>query len=147
MIERTFDTPLVQSILGTPTLLRRSGAKTEKIFNPELQTNIFYLVAIEQGEVMGLIVFHAQNAGCYQGHVNYLPKHWGKSLEKYTKEAIAWMFTHTDCMKIFAFIPDMYPEIKRHALLSGMKKEGALIDSYYIDGTTYSQTLMGITKP
>ena len=147
MIERTFDTALVQGILSTPTLLRRSGVKSEKVFDPELQTNIFFLVATEGDDVMGLVVFHAQNEGCYQGHVNYLPDHWGESLERYTKEAIAWMFENTDCRKIFAFIPSMYPEIKKHALLAGMTVEGNMIDSYFIDGMTYSQTLMGIAKP
>lgn len=146
MITRTFDTPLVQEILSHPKLLRRSGSKAVMVFDPEQQQDLYYLLAIEGAEVLGLIVFHQQNAGCYQGHVNYLPNHWGKGLEKYTKEAISWMFENADCRKIFAFIPARYPEIKRHSILAGMEVEGILKSSYRVDDTVYSQYIMGVSK-
>ena len=146
MITRTFDTPLVQGLLSSPKLLRRSGSKAVKVFDPESQKDIYYLLASKDDEVLGLVVFHQQNAGCYQGHVNYLPEHWGKGLEGYTIEAINWMFNNTDCEKIFAFVPDRFPEIKRHSLLAGMKVEGVLEDSYRIGNDVYSQTIMGMSK-
>lgn len=146
MIERTYDTPLVQKILSHPTLLRRSGSKTEMVFDPELQRDLYYLLAIEGEEILGLIVFHQQNPGCYQGHVNYRPMYWGHKLEKYTKEAIEWMFVNTDCEKIFAFVPDRYPEVKKHSIAAGMKVEGTLEQSYRVGEKVYSQSLMGISK-
>lgn len=146
MITRTFDSQLVQKVLGHPTLKRRSDIKNLGIFDPENQKDLYYLIVSEGNEVLGLLVFHPQNRGCYQGHVNYLPRYWGSGLEKYTKEAIEWMFTNADCEKIFAFIPDKFPEIKKHSIKAGMVEEGLLTNSYRVGDDLYSQTIMGISK-
>jgi len=149
MIQRTFDTDLVRAILSDPELKKRAGDGIEvDIFDPDKQRHIYYLlVADDNIEIIGLLVFHVlNNPIMYEGHLNYLPEHWGLSLEKYTIEGCQWMFNHTDCQKIIGFAPDYYPEVKRHALKAGFIEEGYLSQSIMYNNKLTNQTIMGVAK-
>ena len=151
MIERTFDTALVRSIIGNTELFKRSGCTESKVnlkfYDPENQPELIYLTPIRKGVVIGVTVFHVfNNSFCYQGHINYLPEYWGTWLVGYTKEAINFMFNNTECTKIIAFAPDYYPEVLRHTLRVGFTVEGYLKNSTLSNGKLDNQTLISIEK-
>lgn len=145
-IERTFDTELVRSILSNSRLKLRIGAPVEA-FDPSSQKDIYYLSCVNGNDVLGLVVFHPFNTiDCCQGHVNYLPKYWGSALHEYTKLAIKWLFDNTHFIKIVALIPDYYPLVLKHALASGMQKEGYLQNSVISNGKPDNMTLLGVDR-
>jgi len=148
MIKRTFDAELVRSIIGNKELHKRAGKHIPvEAYDPETQKEMYYLSVEKEGEVIGVIIFHIFNhAICYQGHVNYLPEHWGSGLAKYTREAIQWMFDNTECLKVIALAPDSYPEVLKHAGKSGLVTEGYLRKSIMVNGKLDGQTILGIEK-
>lgn len=146
MIVRTYNTSLVQEIMSNTILLDRSGANDASVFDPYSQEDIYYLIPCVDKEVLGLIVCHKLDTYKYQGHVNYLPRYLGKDLYKYTAEAIEWMFSNTECEKILALCPDVYPEVVAHCEASGMMKEGYIVNSTRINNELTNETLMGISK-
>lgn len=147
MIERTFDTELVRSILGEEKLFKRTGICELESFDPKNQPELIYLIPKRKGVIIGVTVFHMFNNNfCYQGHVNYLPEFWGSWLVGYTKEAVKFMFDNTDCTKVVAFAPDYYPEVLQHTLRVGFKVEGYLKNSTLSNGVLDNQTLISIEK-
>ena len=146
-VERTYDTALVRSVFSSRRIkLRITGAKVED-FDPENQEGLYYLSCIRDGVVIGIVLFHPFNSfDCCQGHVNYLQEYWGEDLHEYTKKAISWIFENTDFIKIVALIPDFYPVVLKHALASGMRKEGYLENSVISNGKVDNMTLLGIDK-
>ena len=147
MIERTYDTSLVRSILSNETLRERGGKYVPlESYDPENQKELIYLLAKED-EVLGVILYHVFNHPiCYQIHVNYLPQFWGSGLIKYTNEAIDWIFTNTNCLKVIALIPDSYPEVLKHAEKAGLQLEGYLRHSTMVNNQLDNQVLMSIDK-
>jgi hypothetical protein len=147
-IERTFDTELVRSIMNDEELLKRSGDNLmAEVYDPDKQRDIYYLLPKYKGKPLGVLVCHVFiSTICYQGHVNYLPKYWGKNLEIFTREAIKWMFENTDCRKLVSLAPDSYPEVLKHAVKCGLKKEGYLKNSVLSNGQLDNQTILGIEK-
>lgn len=136
-------------MLSDELLMERAGCHDLEIYDPENQTDIHYiLIQDNDGHELGVIVFHAvDNPWCAQGHVNYLPKYWGRNdLHEHTKEACQWIFDNTDYIKILGFIPEKYPQVLGHALNAGLVEEGTLRNSIMIDGKPYNQTIVGLSK-
>lgn len=148
MIERTFDTELVRSILGDEILRERGGKYVPlNAYDPELQKEMIYLSVKRNDEVIGIILYHVFNHPiCWQIHVNYLPEHWGSGLSVFTRASIQWMFDNTDCQKVVALIPDCYPEVIRHSEKVGLSTEGYIRDSIMINDKLENQVLMGVSK-
>jgi len=122
IIERTYNSKLVRSILSNPELLKRSLADNVKRFDPKKQTDIIYLLVIKNDEIIGVNVIHRlNNDTCAQIHVNYLPEFWGTGLAEYTKITLDWVFECTDFKKVMCFAPEYYPEVEKHALQCGLK--------------------------
>ncbi len=148
VVERTFDDYIVREIIGNKELHKRAGSYIPvEAYKPSEQKDIYYLIAYSENEAIGVIIFHVFNSPiCYQGHVNYLPDKWGTGLESYTKKAIDWMFTNTECKKIVALSPDSYPEVLKHSIKSGLMVEGYLKKSTMVNGKIENQTILGIEK-
>lgn len=147
LIERTYDTSMVRFILSEEELLKRSCANSIDVFDPEIQENIIYLLVYVNNMIIGVNVFHMfNNDVCAQGHVNYLPNFWGTGLEKYTKLSIDWIFDNTDYKKIVCFAPEYYPEVEKHASLSGLEVQCTLKNSSSKNGKLFDQKLMAIDK-
>ena len=134
--------------MGDAELHNRAGKYVEADkYDPENQREIYYLLASSNDTPVGVLVYHViDNPIMYQGHLNYLPKFWGTGLEKHTIEACRWMFNNTDCQKIIGFAPDHYPEVLKHAIKCGFRKEGYLSNSVLSDGNPDNQTIMGLSK-
>jgi len=146
-IERTYDTDMVRFILSEKELLKRSCAVSVDIFDPENQKDVIYLLVYVNDSIVGVNVFHMfNNEVCAQGHVNYLPEFWGSGLEKYTKLSIDWIFENTEFNKISCFAPEYYPEVEKHAALSGLKVDCVLDKSTLHNGILMDQKLMSINK-
>jgi hypothetical protein len=56
------------------------------------------------------------------------------------------MFENTGFIKIVALIPDYYPLVLKHAIASGMRKEGYIENSVICNGKVGNMTLVGIDK-
>lgn len=148
MITRTRDTELVRGILSSDGLrVKVLGDYSVDIFDPETQDGMYYLLAENEIEPVGLIVCHGvDNPSMFQIHINYLKKYWGTPLIDYSIEASKWMFENTDCEKLIGFIPDAYPLVKKHALQCGYEIEGYLRKSVRIRGTLFNETIVGLCK-
>jgi hypothetical protein len=147
VVERTFDTALVHSIISNPKLRAASYGTPVEAFDPNSQPEIYYLACYRGEAVIGLVIFHPFNSlACCQGHICYLPEYWGTPLFCITALAIRWIFDKTQFIKIVALIPDRYPLVLKHALHAGMKKEGYLVNSVISDGKPDNMTLLGINK-
>lgn len=146
-IERTYDTELVRSILSDKELLKRAGALPVEAYDPENQHDIIYLLPKADGYPVGVIVLHYFSSPvCFQIHVNYRPELWGSGLTKYSKMALDWVWDNTEAIKVVAFAPDQYPEVKKHAERCGMASEGYLKGSTLHEGNKVNQHIMGVSK-
>lgn len=148
MITRTRDTQLVRSILSSEGLkVKVLGDYPVEIFDPENQDDIYYLLATNNDDPVGVIVCHSiDNPLMFQSHINFLKKYWGTDLTSYSMEAARWMFENTICEKLIGFIPDPYPLVKRHILKCGFKVEGYLEKSVRIHGELVGETIVGLCK-
>jgi RimJ/RimL family protein N-acetyltransferase len=78
-------------------------------------------------------------------HFAALPELWGKTLDV-AREAIAWVFNHTQYVKIIGFTP----ECNRMALVfgkrCGFKEEGIIEKSFMKNWTLYDMIVVGLSK-
>ena len=146
-IERTYDTGLVRSILSEPELLKRAGGLPVDIYDPANQSDIIYLLPQIEHDPVGVTVLHYFSSPiCLQIHVNYKSDMWGKNLNRFSDMALDWVWNNTDAVKVVAFAPDCYPEVKAHAEKSGMKSEGYLKNATRYDGELINQHIMGVSR-
>ena len=126
LVRRTFDAAEINPILNDPSVFRFAAAQGDQALN------IAPVLADERNVVLmadrGYVLFHWQAPGVYQVHTNFL-----KATRKYSgpgtyvlnacRAAYRWMFTQTDCVTLFTWIPAHNRAAAMFAPLGGWTKE------------------------
>lgn len=89
--------------------------------------------------------FMPYNYVMYEVHINILEAARNASSIEAVARAVDYVYETTPCVKMVAWVPDLYDNVYRFCLLFGMGVEGVVPESYMKDGKLYSQKLMGGT--
>lgn len=100
-----------------------------------------YVLMPNEGSVL---IFVPYNEAIYNVHIAFLPEYRGKKAVRATKEAFAWVFSETPCMKIIGFESASRKEAIRFIGLLGVDREGLLKN---VDGKGTDMVVFGYCKP
>ena len=108
MIERCFDLRRVKRLADWDLCISR---------------RLIYLVEVEDGEDVGVIVF-VPTPGGFMTHVELGKKCRGTRAAQIVRDCFKWVFTHTDAETIFADIPVPFRRVHFMARHVGMRFDG-----------------------
>jgi hypothetical protein len=139
-VVRRFDTRSIRVSRGTPPQIRRSfdAKEINEIVNhpdifphvtvpgvefidvgPQLEDPRNVLLMTEGGGIFCLW----QDFGIYECHIHFLKPFRGVNAILAIEEASKWMFTHTDCLTLWARVPENEPNVEACAANVGMSRE------------------------
>jgi RimJ/RimL family protein N-acetyltransferase len=144
--ERTTDYALVRAVFTHRT---QYGAMTDD-FSPapeDFQVNtdprIWYVLARENGRVLGVFTLLGQNTVLYEIHWSLLPCAWGRRTVPATTGAIAWMFAHSPARRIIGAIPAYNRLAIKLARRVGMREFGVNPRAFQKHGELHDLVLLG----
>lgn len=146
--ERSRDFALIRRIVTEPRSYR--AASDDRTPSPEdfvlnESEAVWYVIARDAGELLGLFAFTPQNAVCWEIHCCLLPAAWGRSAEA-LRGAIAWVFANTECRRIVGSTPAYLRLAVKMAAAAGMEPYGINRRSFLRGGMLHDQILSGIGK-
>lgn len=148
--ERTRDLAPVRAILTHPAIWRHvideSGPEAQN-WQPCNNPGIWYVLAYDGEQLLGLYAFYPQNAVCYEIHTAFLPSAWGPSTRAAGLAIWDWIWAHSPALRIVASVPADNPLVLRYAERSGMTRHGLNTASFLRGGKLHDQILLGISKP
>lgn len=103
MIHREYDARVINEIINHPEVRPWLGGFGTLDLSPGLaDTRNVLLMA---GETGGLF-FHWQEPGIYEVHTQFLPENRGLAAFGAAREAVDWMFSHTDMCELWTKCPE-----------------------------------------
>lgn len=140
-LQKTINLDLVKRILTTPGLYEEIKEDGCLDINPDSHST--YLIAYEENEILGLIVYHSINSITVQGHINILPQYWGKRMDEVAFKSFEWLKENSTCQKIIAMIPEQCPQVLEASKRYGFQEEGFLKNSILRKGILQGQHIVG----
>lgn len=153
MIERTFDTALIRSVVEHPEILPQIHDGAEQMAVP-MHASIYYLapkieVGLDPGMIenhmVGVVAFIPVNSATWNPHIAILPQYRGRGTEV-MRSGIAWMFENTACEKLVAYPPSFKVAMIRVFEKCGFRTEGMSPASFRWKGELHNRVLMGLEK-
>jgi RimJ/RimL family protein N-acetyltransferase len=147
--ERTNDMELVRKILAHPRLwdhMTDDFCPTREEFTPVNDPLVWYVLATDGPDVLGLFLFSPQNGICWDAHVCILPHAWGARAQQAVRGVIQWVFDTTPCRRIVASIPEYNRLVLRFAERAGFEVFGVNRRSFQKNGRLQDQIMLGISK-
>ena len=115
-------------------------------FSPREDEAIWYVLAREGVEVLGLFALAPQNELCWEIHTRLLPEAWGPRALAALEGVIQWTFANTPCVRLVTTIPIYNRLALRYGDRAGFQRFGVNPNSWMKDGVLHDQVLMGISK-
>jgi len=115
-------------------------------YKPAIVESCYWLLVIDDGEVLGAYFLHPHNMVTYEIHTCLLPAAWGKKAREAAKLVLSWMFANTGCMKVITNVPENNERAFAYAKRAGLSVEGINKSSFMKNGELLNQKMMGITK-
>lgn len=148
--ERTFDYELVKRIVTHPRIYPHVAddfaAKPEDWQATE-NDSIWYVLAKECAEVLGLFIFIPQYAICWDVHTCLLPLSYGAKAKEAGKGIIEWIWANTPCLRITTVVPEYNRLALKFAQASGLICFGVNPKSYMKNGKLWNLIQLGLSKP
>lgn len=138
---QVFDLNLVKAILSTAGLYEE--IKDDGATSLDPSTNSTYLVAYDDKEILGLIIYESINSITVHGHINILPKFWGKRMDEIAFKSFDWLKQNSRCQKIIAMIPEQCPQVLEASKRYGFTEEGFLKNSILRKGILQGLHIVG----
>jgi len=104
---------------------------------------IFVLMPNE-GSVFAFVPY---NEHLFNVHLGILPEYRGKVAIAACKDAFAWMFANTDCIKIIGLESVKHRAAIRFITSLGVDREGTLKGACYHNGVSTDMAVFGYCKP
>ena len=145
----TQDADLVREILTHPKLYRRmsdDGCPAPEEFYPEISENLSYILAIDQGRILGLFLFHPHNAVTFEVHTALLPHAWGPAAVEAARGVVRWFFHNTNCQRIITSVPRSNRLALKLARRAGFKQWGTNSRSFLKNGQLEDLLMLGISR-
>jgi hypothetical protein len=116
MIERTFDSDLVNRICNHPDVRPWLGGEGEIDLGPVLaDTKNYALFGPEGG-----FILHAGPGASFEVHSQFTPEGRNSSIRAMLA-GMDYMFTRTQCLQITTFLPDANPRAKAFGRIAGFR--------------------------
>jgi RimJ/RimL family protein N-acetyltransferase len=149
-IERSTDYALIRAIMSHPSVYSHlvddfSPAAAE--FRPIESDLIWYLVAWDGNQLLGLWMLHPHNGICWEIHTALLPHAWGDRARRAANAALAWIWTNTPCRRIVTNVPAENRLAYHFALAAGLEVYGTNEASFLRHGRLQDQICLGISRP
>lgn len=148
--ERSEDWALIKRIATHPRIypsISDDFSPKREEWEPFKGDEIWYLVARDNGEVLGMFALIQSNKICWQVHTCMLPSSWGELALRAAKEATEWVWKNSPCLRLITEVP-AYNRIALHfAKSAGMTEYGVNPTSYMHAGKLWDVTLLGVSKP
>ena len=148
--ERTTDYGLVKKIATHPEVYPfitddYSAAPSE--YRPFESDSIWYVLAKDGEEILGMWTFIPENAICWQVHTCLLPTAGGSRAKKAAKEMAEWIWKNTTCLRLVTNVPAYNRKASIFSRWAGMSEFGRNPKSYMKTGILHDQILLGISRP
>lgn len=147
--ERTFDYELVKRIATHPKVYNHASddfAPPPDEWEPIKDELIWYVLAKDGEELLGMFALIPENAICWNIHVCLLPNSWGPKAKEAGEKVIQWIFENTGCLRLVADVPEYNTLVLRLALKAGMHQFGVNEKSHKKQGILYNQIQLGVSK-
>ena len=149
--ERTHNYDIVRRVMTHPQIwpfISDDGSPAHQDYRPAEGEHIWYVLAWDHGEeLLGLWMFHPQNAVCWEVHTCLLPCAWGERAYIAARALPEWIWQHTPCRRIVTNVPSSNRLALRFALRAGMSIYGCNKASYLKNGRLCDQLCLGLSKP
>jgi RimJ/RimL family protein N-acetyltransferase len=106
-----------------------------------------YLIAREDGEILGFWFFVPQTHVCWEAHIVLTPTCRGKRGIALTGAMFAWLWAHTECRRLVAAVPVYHRRAVRFCALVGMERIGVNRRAFLRRGRLHDTVLFGISPP
>lgn len=143
--ERTRDYALVASILTHPEIypyLISDGAPSRDEFTPGRGEHLWYVLAFDGDDFLGLFFCVPLNAVTWELHTCLLPGSARRHAIAVYREGLAWLWANSPCRKAVGFIPEDNGRALAVALRGGLTKIGVLTKSIQKGGRLLDQTIV-----
>jgi RimJ/RimL family protein N-acetyltransferase len=155
-IERTRDMGLVKQLASDPAIYPEIiddsfSDKKNCVWQPENAKNKYYLIPyLCEKEAppcpLGVIAYYPINHILFEGHLFILPAFQHIMTAELGHMANKWMFQHSSCQSIIAFVPTSKPHVLKFVKKAGLKQVGILPASYASNGEIVDQYIFRLGK-
>ena len=154
-ILRTRDMGLVKQLWGNPSIYHlmsddgcpSNPAEWQPVDSDRRVFLVPWLYSMDKPpQSMGLVSFYAMNHVTYEAHIGLLPQFHHTLTYEISIKAKNWMFEHTPCQCIVAYVPANKPHVRSFALKSGMTECGILPRSLLAQGVLIDQYIFSIGR-
>lgn len=147
--ERTADLDLVRSIITHPKIYPHVSddfSPGPEDYTPVDATGVWYVIARDQGELLGLwmVVWHSQILA--EIHTCLLPCAWGQRAKTAAQEALGWLFASSGVERVITQVPESNKLAHRFARAAGMSAFGLNPKSFRKQGKLIDVILMGRSR-
>lgn len=116
-------------------------------FEPRQDESIWYVMAFNDGDLVGLFALAPQNAICWEIHTRLLPEAWGAIAAAAARDIVPWIWENTPCRRLVTTCPSYNRLAIRFAeRAGGMTRYGVNPASWQKNGQLFDQVLLGISK-
>ena len=127
--ERTSDRDLIAQIMTHPQVY--AGVADDYFpapenFYPAENAAVYYLLARDGAELLGLVITHAVNAILWEVHHALLPEAWGAPAHAVARAFEEWLWTNTAAETAIGFTPADHALALRYARRHGMAEVGRI---------------------
>lgn len=151
IFERTYDWALVKSIATFPKVwagITDDFSPSAEDWEPEQDDRVWYVLAKSGADsILGMFIFYPENPICWRSHSCLLPESWGEHALTAYREACAWLWENSSCLRIIGAVPETNPLALRIALRCGLEKWGVNPKAFQKDGKLVDVIMVGISKP
>ena len=146
---RTTDWEAIKKIVTHPSVYSKvtdDFSPSPVDWEPVKDEMIWYVLALEDAQVLGLLMFWPDNPVCWKVHMCMLPCAYGDMARVATRGAIEWIFAQTSCRRVVGELPADNKLALRLALNIGMEEYGCNPRSFLKGGRLLDTVLVGISK-
>lgn len=148
--ERTTDYRLVRAILTDPGLYPHMGddfAPAREEFRVNEHPAIWYVLVIDDGELLGLFSFFPENQICWAAHVAMFRGTEPARTHQAGREVVDWLWAQSPCLRLIASVPVSNRAAVRFGLRAmGLRAYGRNKASFQKGGRLWDQILMGRSR-
>jgi RimJ/RimL family protein N-acetyltransferase len=116
-------------------------------WEPVKHAEAWYVIARDGEETLGLWALFPDNRICWKVHTCLLPKAYGERAKIAVREAIAWVWANTPCLRVVTDVPEYNRLALKFALDAGLTQFGLNPKAYMKDGKLHDVIMLGISKP
>lgn len=148
--ERTTDWELIKSIVTHekiyPAISDDFSPPVDQ-WTPIQSDDAYYVLAKDEGEVLGLWALFPDNRICWKVHTCLLPRAYGKRAHEAVLGFEEWVWNNTPALRVVTDVPSYNRLALKFSLDAGLEQFGVNPGAYMKNGKLYDVIMLGISKP